>query len=76
MFLSTVVGPLTSKGAAALILGSFTELVTGYATPPVLGNAVAGLFSAPFCPIRVGDEVTAAGKSGKVVAISAYAHSS
>ena len=70
VLVSAIVSLLTSSSAAALTIGSFTVLVAGFATQTVLGNAVAGLFVALFRPIRVGDNVTAAGNSGAVVTIT------
>lgn len=70
VLLASIVSLLTSSSAAALTMGSFTGLVVGYATQTVLGNTVAGVFLALFQPIKVGDNVTVGGNSGKVMTIT------
>jgi small conductance mechanosensitive channel len=70
VLLSTIVSILTSSPSTALTLGSFTGLVAGFATQTVLGNSVAGLFLVLFRPINVGDNITVAGNSGTVKAIT------
>jgi small-conductance mechanosensitive channel len=53
-------------GAAGVALGGFIGIVVGFASQQILGQAVAGLFILIARPVRVGDEVTIAGETGKV----------
>ncbi|MDA0262717.1 MAG: mechanosensitive ion channel [Chloroflexi bacterium] len=70
VILSAVVSLLTSNVAAALTAGSFAGLVAGLATQSVMGNAVAGMFLTLSRPIRIGDNVTIGGNSGRVTNIT------
>ncbi|MDT7896148.1 MAG: mechanosensitive ion channel [Desulfurococcales archaeon] len=56
----------TAGGAAGVALGGFIGIVVGFASQQILGQAVAGLFILIARPVRVGDEVTIAGETGKV----------
>jgi small-conductance mechanosensitive channel len=53
-------------GAAGVALGGFIGIVVGFASQQILGQAVAGLFILIARPVRIGDEVTIAGETGKV----------
>lgn len=53
-------------GTAGVALGGFIGIVVGFASQQILGQAVAGLFILIARPIRIGDEVTIAGETGRV----------
>ncbi|MEM1610402.1 MAG: mechanosensitive ion channel [Sulfolobales archaeon] len=53
-------------GAAGVALGGFIGIVVGFASQQILGQAVAGLFILIARPVRIGDEVTIAGETGRV----------
>jgi len=66
VLLSAVVSILTTNIAAALTTGAFAGMVAGLGTQTVIGNAVAGIFVALLRPIRIDDDVTIAGNTGRV----------
>jgi len=70
VLLSAVVSLITANITAALTTGAFAGMVAGLAAQTVIGNAVAGVFIALYRPVRVGDNVTVAGNTGKVVGIT------
>lgn len=70
VIVSTVVSVLTANATAAITTGAFAGMVAGYASQTVIGSAVAGTFLALARPIRVGDDVTVLGNSGRVVSIN------
>lgn len=53
-------------GAAGVALGGFIGIVVGFASQQILGQAVAGVFILIVRPVRVGDEVTKAGETGRI----------
>ena len=66
VLLSAVVSTLTTNIAAALSTGAFAGMVAGLGTQTVIGNAVAGIFMALYRPIRIDDDVTVVGNTGRV----------
>ncbi len=56
----------TAGGTAGVALGGFIGIVVGFASQQILGQAVAGLFILIARPVRIGDEVTIAGETGRV----------
>ncbi|MBL7165125.1 MAG: mechanosensitive ion channel [Dehalococcoidales bacterium] len=66
VLLSAVVSILTANIAAALTTGAFAGMVAGLGTQTVIGNAVAGIFVALYRPIRIDDDVTIVGNTGRV----------
>ena len=70
LILSGIVSLLTSNAAAAITSGAFAGMVIGFASQTVVGNALAGVFMAISRPIKVGDNVTIGGNSGRVLGIN------
>jgi hypothetical protein len=56
---------------AAATLGGFVDLVIGFATQQVLGQAIAGTFLLLAGPFKIGDKIVGAGQEGVVEDITA-----
>lgn len=63
------VSMLAANPALAIGVGSVTGVVVAFAAQNILANVIAGMFVAVGRPFSIGDEITAAGATGKVVEI-------
>jgi small conductance mechanosensitive channel len=65
-----ITSSLASNPALAISIGAISGVIIGFATQNVLGNIVAGMILAIVRPIRVGDDITVSGSSGRVKEIA------
>ena len=65
-----IVSTLASNPALAISIGAVSGVIIGFATQNLLGNMVAGMIIAIVRPVRVGDDITVSGSSGRVKEIA------
>lgn len=61
---------LASNPALAISIGAVSGIVIGLAAQNLLGNIIAGMIIAIIRPVRVGDDITISGSSGRVKEIA------
>lgn len=61
-----IVATLSSNPALAISIGTVSGVIIGFATQNLIGNVVAGMMLAIIRPVRVGDEITVSGSTGRV----------
>jgi small-conductance mechanosensitive channel len=65
-----IVSSLSSNPGLAISIGTVTGIVIAFSTQNLVGNVFAGVMLAIVRPIKVGDEMTIMGSSGKVQEIA------
>jgi small-conductance mechanosensitive channel len=65
----TIVSILAADASLAISVGTIMGIIIGFSTQSTIGNAIAGMFLAVGRSVRIGEEITIMGNTGKVVEI-------
>jgi small-conductance mechanosensitive channel len=65
-----IVSSLSSNPGLAISIGTVTGIIIAFATQNLVGNVFAGVLLAIVRPVKIGDQMTILGSSGKVQEIA------